>query len=680
VKRPLILLLAALWLALFPAAVLAPAPGAEEASGPPTTEQLAARERIRPKIEAIFADMKAEWDPNEDHSHYFPEATEAIVALGPEVVPFLVAEIELMDTQTYHYCAYALGRLGGPDAEAALRKAYRRSVDRGGPFGHAAERLALYGLAVMGKPDVVDLMQEGLPVQGLEMLPDLPLATQYAMLTAPGNVPNLLKQLETYKSDPEAVDKLRWTITALGRSGESSVAPKLLPFLDHASAPIRAAAAEALSRVGPPSVCNDLLAHLGDSHVKTNYVIVEALERMKPAQCLKGMISRLEVEPNLEVRAGLYRTLMAIQGETALESLRTGYARGGVIERALVIRYAGDLGSKKGLTLVRAALTDKSPEVVDAAVDALGDIGGPAAIDTLLALVTNPHRDIALNATKALVNLDEKRAGPRVASRLLEIVAEPVGDLTLRPPIVQYSEALVSLAFVDARDDIRKAADLQSDGEIREQLRSCARRLDRIATAGDDLARRPRAGPRRPPAREDRQPRRDRRARSPVRTRRDDRSGPGRHPAGDRRRTRRGCRRARRATARRSRLRHLGAPIRAARDGLGGPPDRRRANDPRAHGVGHAARRPGLGHPRGLGACRPDRIGRPAQAPPDRAASLPGIPVRPGGGPDRRDPLRPRARRGPARLRHPAGPALRDVSFRPPRARVRVPASSGPVP
>lgn|GEM_PF-2738427 len=487
-KRPLILLLAALWLALFPAAVLAPAPGAEEASGPPTTEQLAARERIRPKIEAIFADMKAEWDPNEDHSHYFPEATEAIVALGPEVVPFLVAEIELMDTQTYHYCAYALGRLGGPDAEAALRKAYRRSVDRGGPFGHAAERLALYGLAVMGKPDVVDLMQEGLPVQGLEMLPDLPLATQYAMLTAPGNVPNLLKQLETYKSDPEAVDKLRWTITALGRSGESSVAPKLLPFLDHASAPIRAAAAEALSRVGPPSVCNDLLAHLGDSHVKTNYVIVEALERMKPAQCLKGMISRLEVEPNLEVRAGLYRTLMAIQGETALESLRTGYARGGVIERALVIRYAGDLGSKKGLTLVRAALTDKSPEVVDAAVDALGDIGGPAAIDTLLALVTNPHRDIALNATKALVNLDEKRAGPRVASRLLEIVAEPVGDLTLRPPIVQYSEALVSLAFVDARDDIRKAADLQSDGEIREQLRSCARRLDRIATAGDDVA------------------------------------------------------------------------------------------------------------------------------------------------------------------------------------------------
>ncbi len=459
--------------------------GGDEA--PPTPEQLAARERIRPKFEAILKDIHTPVKPGEKHPDYFVETTDALIDLGPDAVPFLAAELDLMDASTYHFCAYALGRLGGQEAEDALRKALRRSEERGGRFGSAAKRLALLGLGLMGRADVVDLVQSGIAIPGAEQYVELPFIAQLAMLTAPDSVPHLVKQLETASPDPAAAESLKWTLVALAHVGDASLVPKVLPLLERTSADVRGEAAHVLGQFGTPAVCDKLTAKLGDRTVRADYAIAAALERLNPRPCTKELLTHLEVEKNLDVRAYLYRTLASLQGEAALELLRTGYARGGNAEKVVVLGVVARMGSTKGLNLARTALPEKDVSVVLAGLDALARIGGEGAIDTLLAVVSDPRRSIALEAVRHLSDLGEKRAGPRVAQRLLEIVREPVGDLATRPAVAKLSEALVTFAFTDAADDVKAAAAIQTDPEIRDDLASCAKRLERLKSNGQDV-------------------------------------------------------------------------------------------------------------------------------------------------------------------------------------------------
>lgn len=460
--------------------------GAEEA--PPTPEQLAARERIRPKFEAILKDIHTPSKPGEKHPNYFVETAEALVGLGPEAVPFLAAELDLMDPPTFHFCAYALGRLGGQEAEAALTKALRRSEERGGGFGSAAKRLALFGLALAGRADVVDQVQTGIAIPGAEMYVELPLIAQLAMLTAPDSVPLLVKQLDTASADPGAAESLRWTLVALAHVGDASLVPKVLPLLDRTSPEVRGEAAHVLGQFGTPAICGKLTAKLGDRAVRADYALAAALERLNPSPCAKDLLARLEVEKNLDVRAYLYRTLASIQGEAALELLRTGYARGGNAEKVVVLGVLGRIGSTKGLNLARTALPEKDVSVALAALDALAKIGGEGAIDTLLAVISDPRRSIALEAVRHLSEIGEKRAGPRVAQRLLEIVREPVGDLATRPAVAKLSEALVTFGFTDPAEELKSAAAIQTDPEIRDDLAACAKQLDRLKTSGRDVA------------------------------------------------------------------------------------------------------------------------------------------------------------------------------------------------
>jgi HEAT repeats/PBS lyase HEAT-like repeat len=473
---------------------------AQDAAGVPTPEQLAARERIRPQVEAIFREIREPWEPGQDHSHYFADVTDRLIAFGPDVVPFLVGEIDLMDAQSFHYCAYALGRLGGDEAEAALRKAVRRSEERGGRYGEACKRYAVLGLALMGKPDVVDLVQDRLPIAGLEQFSELSLMALVASLAAPGDLPLLVKQLDTYAAAaaaspdaapgeaPTAARKLRWALVGLSRVGDASLAPKVVPLLASPAVDVRAAAMDFLSRFGPPGICAKFIPHLEDANGWAEMEMGKTIERMKPRACYDRFVARLEVESDPEVRGTLFRTIAAIGGVGSLEVLRTTFEKGVPEERREVIDAVGWIGSAEGLNLVRAGLNEKNVDTALTSIEALRWIGGPGGTDTLLALVSDPRRVVSLTAVRALMALGDRRAGPRVAERLLGIVREPVGDLTLRPAVAELTDALVTFEFADPADDLKAAAGVQSDPEIRERLSACARLLALMTTNGNEVA------------------------------------------------------------------------------------------------------------------------------------------------------------------------------------------------
>lgn len=469
-------------------ALTLPARADQTETAPPTQEQLAAMERVRPLVNAIWQDVRTPAKPDEEHPRYFWEITDQLIALGPDVVPFLTSELDLVDPNTFHFSAYALGQLGGADAEAALRKAVRIADLRGGRFGLACKRFALFGLALMGKADALDLMQGGQTLHGALMIPDYPFAAHLGLLTGRDAVPLLLKQLDTYRSDPKAAEKLEDAVLALGRAGDASVAPKLVSLLAHGAPGVRAAAADAVSRLGAPALCESLLPLLSAKDQSERLQVAAALARWAPEPCYKAMVGRLETEDDVAVRASLYTAVAAIGGEASLEVFRAFVKSPNQFDQALVVDSIGRIGSRKGLNLLRAILPDANANTAAHALEAIASIGGEGAIDTIFAATSDRRRSVASGAAEILTRLGDDRVAPRRAGELLELVREPVGNLSARARIVEMAEALVTLRYTEPIDDLTAALKVQTDPEIVETLTSCLRRLSIIKKDGKDDA------------------------------------------------------------------------------------------------------------------------------------------------------------------------------------------------
>jgi HEAT repeat protein len=468
--------------------LFAPAWSSQEDTAPPTPAQLAAMERVRPLVDAIWLDVRSPPKGDDERPRYFWDVTDKLIAIGPDVVPFVTSELDLMDPTTFHFCAYTLGRLGGPEAEAALRKAVRAANARGGKFGAACKRFALYGLALIGAPEVIELMQTGEPMLGAQMIPDLPLATHLALLIGPPAAPSLEKQLDVYRSDPAAIANLDTTLLALGRVGDASLVPKLEPLLASPTPEVRALAADAISRLGEPRVCEKLVARLSGADQNERRLVARAFERWKPDPCYRAMVGRLETEEDLGVRGPLYNAIVSMGGESSLEVFRA-YLRSPIpFDQPLVILAIGQIGSPKGLNMLRSLLTDENLASVVRALQAMGAIGGEGATDTLMATTSDSRRMISWAARDILSDMGVKKIAPRVASSMLDIVREPVGDLSLRTPIGKWGDALVKLGYTEPAEDLKAAAAVQTDPVIKDALESCVRRLLLLANNGDDVA------------------------------------------------------------------------------------------------------------------------------------------------------------------------------------------------
>jgi HEAT repeat protein len=282
--------------------------------------------------------------------------------------------------------------------------------------------------------------------------------------------------------------KLGDTLLELGRVGDPSAIPKLSPLLAHTSPEVRALAADAMSRLGEPALCEKLLPGLASTTQGERRLVARSFERWKPEPCYKAMAARLEVEEDIGVRGPLYNAIVSMGGESSLDVLR-GYLRtGNQFDQAIVIIAIGQVGSKKGLNMLRALLADDSVPTVVRALQSIGAIGGEGAIETLMTATSDNRAAIASSAREVLTDLGIKKVAPQVASQLVGTVREPVTDLAYRGVIAQWGDALVKLGYIEAIDDLSAAAAVQADRDIKESLTSCVRRLRLLAKNHDDVA------------------------------------------------------------------------------------------------------------------------------------------------------------------------------------------------
>ena len=151
-RTGLLLLLVLGLLAVVSHAQDTPAPSTGDAA----TDKLIEQERVRAGVEEAFESYLQPVSDGRERVDIAIDAMESLRALGPSVVPFLAAELET-GRKTMDLSAYALGMLGTPEAEEALRAAVKRAEENPSTGAKVLKAWAVWSLSLMGAADAVQI-------------------------------------------------------------------------------------------------------------------------------------------------------------------------------------------------------------------------------------------------------------------------------------------------------------------------------------------------------------------------------------------------------------------------------------------------------------------------------------------------------------------------------------------
>lgn len=455
------------------------------------TAALVERERIRPQVESVLADLEnnfRSWEQS-NAGVLFDRAARALIELGPAVSEYMIAEVERPVFSTFYVAAYVLGRLPSPSGTEALYRALEVAEAEGSGFGRDRKAWLLYCLALQGEADAVNFLAAGLPVAGMELMEGMTLADVLAVLLGPSSVERFGAQLDRLAREEGADRQLELRLIALGHVREESAIDKISAFLNHPSARVRAASVRALGVAPDPAIAGRLLAALEDPDPSVRLRAAAGIFELLPAGSLRTLLGRLELETSPSVRSFLYRAVATIGGETMVEALRNHFGRDSFEDRVGLVDALGDLGSPRGLNLLRAALKDKDVGVVLHALASLERIGTPGAVETLLASLGDPRWPVVETSAEILSRIGEARAAPRIAELLVRrILDKPIVDPSRRDEVVVLGEALVALRYPDPLVRIREASSVQTDPEIRRYLDGLVQRLELLKENKDSVS------------------------------------------------------------------------------------------------------------------------------------------------------------------------------------------------
>ncbi len=456
----------------------------QETQASPAIREAVESERARAAVESILTDLRNP-APGVSRAGAFLLALERLVALGPTCIPFLDADVLDPESDHYDLDCLALGLIKGKASGDELRKALDAADRSSSPRAARIKMWMAYALAAHGDPEAVDRIDEGrLAASDIELMDRATALDVAAVLTSPESLPRLLARLD--REAPKATERrLVRLLDAIGWTALPSAAEKVAPLAGHTDPEVRIAAARALGNLGERASAERLLALLDDPNEMVREEAALALEKLAPRSQVSRLVARLETERDATVRAAIYRTLAELGGETVLPTLRAGWSAADGLDRAAVADAVGRLGDRKGLNLLRLALRDPDLSVALQAEKSLVALGGPGALDALLALAGDPRWPLAQAAIQDLAEIGERRAGPRIADRLLRgYLTSPLTDLSRWSDVTILADALVDLRYADPLADLKEAVKTQTDPTVIANVEGLIKRLSAIAANG----------------------------------------------------------------------------------------------------------------------------------------------------------------------------------------------------
>lgn len=246
--------------------------------------------------------------------------------------------------------------------------------------------------------------------------PDVRLAVADAALAI--RLPDAGARVSKWLSDPDArVRESAAEVLAVLRD-PGSVAG-LGRALEDAEASVRASAALALGNSRSSEASSFLLGHLDDADPEVRHAVIAALEDLGDPRAIVPLIGRIQ-EQRASLRRQAALALGALGDARAVAALIVALADADAGVRMAAASALGKLKASDAVWSLGTLLErEPDPEVQAAALDALGAIGTPIAIEAILRALslTRPSRDVI---ERALV-----RAGAAAFPTLERCVLQP---------------------------------------------------------------------------------------------------------------------------------------------------------------------------------------------------------------------------------------------------------------
>jgi HEAT repeat protein len=456
----------------------------------PLAEELIRQEQLRSAVEQALALYNSPTESGVAENENFVRAVDDLVRIGPEIVPILAAELEQALPTTYFFCAYALGRLGGPEAEAALRAAVARANEEPGDFALTRKGWAVYGLGLMGVGDAIELIYRGrhrtglLPIHG-----GMTVLEAVALQTQPDSTPILLKLIDQLAGVEKSRAERTKVLRALWRLADPAAVPKLKEVMREDDRHMRQEAVRALACIRTPEALEATLAALSeDPEHLVRRLAAASLEQAQAEVPAEVVLARLEVEEHPRVRSALFVLLVQRLGLPAIRWMQDHWEEASASDRLSMLFALEELPVADTLPLLEQGLRDSDNQVVIRAVLALGALGNQEAVKRLRLAVHSPSWAVARAAVEQLVKLRATDAGETVANRLLDVelyrVVRQV-DQRYRPEIL--ADAVAALEYTKALDGLKRATAKQVDPVLIESLQRNIAQLEAMKANRDEL-------------------------------------------------------------------------------------------------------------------------------------------------------------------------------------------------
>lgn len=398
------------------------------------------------------------------------EAAEALGEMSfPAATDSLIVFVrELTDREARAEAVEGLGQKGDdPRAVEALARVAREDVDRD------IQREAVESLGETRSPEAQDLLREIMRTHPSPDVRDEALET-ITESSKPGEAVAFLEQVA--RTDPHP-DLRREAVETLGEhaQGESAVAILVEVAMKDADPDVQREAVETLGDIGTPAAVA-ALRRIAEGHPNRDVrrEAIESLGETLPTDEAVASLARFArtlSDPDLQREA--VESLGEIDHPAARDSLAAlaQTLTGRDARREAIEVVAEALAPAEALTyLTRVARTDRDVDVQREAVESLGEIGHPAALDSLMALArTLPHTDARREAIETVGEMAPSEAAARFLGEVarsdhnVDVQREAVETLgDLRSP--RALEELLDLLRDHPNADVRREA-IETVGE-----------------------------------------------------------------------------------------------------------------------------------------------------------------------------------------------------------------------
>ena len=296
-------------------------------------------------------------------------AAEALGSLeDPVALPQLTEALDSDDSAPVRAAAAdALGSLGDPAALPQLAETL--DSDDSASVRAAACR----GLGSIGDPQALSPLAKALesdasaPVRAAA-------AEALGSLEDPAALPQLAEALDSDDSAPVRAAAAE----ALGSLEDPAALPQLTEALDtDSSASVRASACRGLGSIGDPRALPQLAGALaGDDNSMVRAAAAEALGQLDDPKALSQLARAAESDDSAPVRAAAAQALGSLEDPAALSPLaEAAAADNDPAVRAAAVQALAELDDPDAITPLAQAVGDASPQVREAAKEALAGLG-----------------------------------------------------------------------------------------------------------------------------------------------------------------------------------------------------------------------------------------------------------------------------------------------------------------